>query len=84
LGDRAPANEKARAEQMISETRSLVKSSSPDVGRLRQLTSDMQQIGYGLTSGASQQSTAGSKAGPNGGQGTNAEEDVVDAEFKAS
>ena len=84
LGDRAPANEKARAEQLISETRSLVKSNSPDAARLRQLTSDMQQIGYGLTSAASQQSAAGAKAGPNGGQGTSAEEDVVDAEFKAS
>ena len=84
LGDRAPANEKARAEQLISETRTLVKSNSPDAARLRQLTSDMQQIGYGLTSAASQQSAAGTKAGPNGGQGPSAEEDVVDAEFKAS
>ena len=84
LGERAPANEKARAEQLISETRSLVKSNSPDAARLRQLTSDMQQIGYGLTSAASQQSAAGAKSGPNGGQGTSAEEDVVDAEFKAS
>jgi molecular chaperone DnaK len=84
MGDGAPANEKARAEQLISETRSLVKSSSPDVARLRQLTSDMQQIGYGLTSAASQQSAAGAKTGPNGGPGTSSEEDVVDAEFKAS
>ena len=59
LGDRAPANEKARAEQLISETRTLVKSNTPDVARLRQLTSDMQQIGYGLSSAASQQSAAG-------------------------
>jgi molecular chaperone DnaK len=83
LGDRAPANEKARAEQLISETRSLVKSSTSDVARLRQLTSDMQQIGYGLASAASQQSTAGATAGPNEGPGAKSEEDVVDAEFKA-
>ena len=59
LGDKAPANEKARAEQLISETRTMVKSNNFDVARLRQLTSDMQQIGYGLTSAASQQSAAG-------------------------
>ena len=70
LGDRAPANEKARAEQLISETRSLVKGSTSDVARLRQLTSDMQQIGYGLASAASQQSAAGgATAGPNEGPG---------------
>ncbi len=83
LGDKAPANEKARAEQLISETRTLVKSNTSDVARLRQLTSDMQQIGYGLATAASQQSAAGATAGPNEGQGANPEEDVVDAEFKA-
>jgi molecular chaperone DnaK len=83
LGDKAPANEKARAEQLISETRTMVKSNTSDVARLRQLTSDMQQIGYGLTSAASQQSAAGATPGPSEGHGTNPEEDVVDAEFKA-
>jgi molecular chaperone DnaK len=53
LGDRAPTNEKARAEQLISETRSLVKSGSPDVARLKRLTSDLQQMAYGLTAAAS-------------------------------
>src|SRR4030081_1518732 len=53
LGDRVPANEKARAEQLISETRSLVKNNPSDISRLRQLTSDLQQIGYALTSAAS-------------------------------
>ena len=83
LGDRAPANEKARAEQLISETRSLVKGGTSNVARLRQLTSDMQQIGYGLASAATQQSAAGGTTNPNEGPGANAEEDVVDAEFKA-
>jgi molecular chaperone DnaK len=83
LGDKAPTNEKARAEQLISETRTMVKSNNSDVARLRQLTSDMQQIGYGLTSAASQQSAAGATPGPSEGHGTNPEEDVVDAEFKA-
>jgi molecular chaperone DnaK len=38
LGDRVPANEKARAEQLIADIRELVKSNSSDVAKLRQLT----------------------------------------------
>jgi molecular chaperone DnaK len=82
LGDRAPANEKARAEQMISEVRAAVKNQPPDTARLRQLTSDLQQIGYGLAAAAS-----GPQSGPSGdgqqprGQQPGAD-DVIDAEFK--
>jgi molecular chaperone DnaK len=83
LGSRAPANEKARAEQLISETRALVKNNPSDVARLRQLTSDMQQMGYGLTSSASQRAAAGAAGAQSGGNGADADEDVVDAEFKA-
>ena len=50
LGERVPANEKARAEQLIAEIRDAIKSPSPDLARLRQMTSDLQQIAYGLTS----------------------------------
>jgi hypothetical protein len=60
-----------------------VKGNTSDVARLKQLTSDMQQIGYGLSSAASQPSASEAKAGPDTGQAPNAEEDVVDAEFKA-
>src|SRR5215510_7520095 len=55
LGDRAPANEKARAEQLINEVRELVRTQSSDVSKLRQLTSDLQQILYGLASAATAQ-----------------------------
>jgi molecular chaperone DnaK len=93
LGDRAPANEKARAEQLISETRSIVKSNPPDTARLRQLSSDLQQMAYGLSAAASgptshgaQAAGAGSDArggGPNGGRKPHgSEDDVIDAEFK--
>src|SRR5215475_5284433 len=54
LGDRAPANERARAEQMINEARELVKTQSTDISRMRQLTSDLQQIVHGLAAAASQ------------------------------
>ena len=94
LGERAPVNEKARAEQMINEARNLLTSASPDLAKLRQLTSDLRQIGYGLASAASAQPTgAGTRQG-NGHQGNGQQgdgraggqpesaEDVIDAEFK--
>jgi len=77
LGERAPANERARAEQMVNEARDLVKAQSTDVNRLRQLTSDLQQILHGLAAGASQaQQTETQKAEPGG------PDDVIDADFK--
>ena len=93
LGDRAPANDKARAEQLISEIRQLVKDNSSDVARLRQLASDLQQLGYGLASAAYTQAAAGG-AGPQAGGtqtrggpapgGAGGGDEVIDAEFKES
>jgi molecular chaperone DnaK len=74
IGERAPANEKARAEQMITQVRELVRTQSTDVTRLRQLMSDLQQILYGLTAAASQaQQTETQKTGT---------DDVIDADFR--
>ncbi|HKQ91559.1 MAG TPA: molecular chaperone DnaK [Blastocatellia bacterium] len=83
LGDRAPANERARAEGMINEVRGMVKSQSSDISRLRQLTSDLQQLASGLTSAAQTRAAAGGAQGP-GGQKTQERgpDDVIDAEFK--
>jgi molecular chaperone DnaK len=83
LGDRAPANERARAEAMINEVREMVKSQSSDISRFRQLTSDLQQLASGLTSAAQTRAAAGGAQGP-GGQGTQERgpDDVIDAEFK--
>jgi molecular chaperone DnaK len=82
-GDRVPLNEKARAEELIGEIRELVKNNSTDISRLRQLTSDLQQVGYGL-------GTAGAQAGQGGSRDEQArdcdrpggDDDVIDAEFK--
>ena len=88
LGDRVPMNEKARAEQLISQIRELVKSNSTDVARLRQLTSDLQQVAYGLTSAASAQEGAGARTDGGGGRSegpppsAGGNDDVIDAEFK--
>jgi molecular chaperone DnaK len=87
LGDRAPANDRARAEQLISEIRQLVKDSSSDVARLRQLASDLQQLAHGLASAAYAQAAAGG-AGPQPGgprpEGAGGGDEVIDAEFKES
>ena len=81
LGDRVPLNEKARAEQLITQIRELVKNNSSDLARLHQLTGDLQQVAYGLSSSAASQQSSqsgrpGGKSGPQGG-----DDDVIDAEF---
>ncbi len=85
LGDRVPMNEKARAEQLIAEIRELVKSNSSDVAKLRQLTSDLQQVAYGLSSNAYSQATsagAGGQSGGSPGAQPGGDDDVIDADFK--
>src|SRR6476646_3190258 len=82
LGDRAPLNEKARAEQLITEIRELVKNNSSDVARLRQLAGDLQQVAYGLSSAYGQQSSPGGPGGTSGYQQGGGNDDVIDAEFK--
>jgi molecular chaperone DnaK len=88
LGERVPLNEKARAEQLISEIRELVKNNSGDVARLRQLANDLQQLAYGLASAAESQPPPGGQAGgrggpqPGGQQQPGGSDDVIDAEFK--
>jgi molecular chaperone DnaK len=84
LGDRVPLNEKARAEQLIEQIRELVKNNSSDVARLRQLTSDLQQVGYALASAASSQEAAPGRPEdrPGGPPPSGGGDDVIDAEFK--
>jgi len=79
LGDRAPMHERARAENMIQEIRQLVKDQSTDMARLRQLSSDLQQLAAGLVSSGYAQEMAGT-AGR--GQRGDAADEVIDAEFK--
>jgi len=79
LGDRAPTNEKARAEQMINQVRELVRTQSTDIAQLKQLTGDLQQILYGLTSAAASQNQ---QTGQPGQEEQRGPDDVVDADFK--
>jgi molecular chaperone DnaK len=89
LGDQAPTNEKARAEQMIQEVREMVKNESTELARLRQLTSDLQQLASGLAASGYAETASGAAGQGNGrgqgqgnGRGQTRDEDVIDAEFK--
>jgi len=84
MGDRVPAHERARAESLISDIRNAIKDESTTIDRLRQLTSDLQQVSHALASAAyGQASAAGAGAGTggraSGGDGGN--DDVIDAEY---
>jgi molecular chaperone DnaK len=88
LGDKVPANEKARCEQLINDIRQAIKDNA-DVSRLKGLASDLQQAAHSLSAAAYQQAAqhgqaAGGQAqgaaqGPAGGDKG---EDVIDAEFE--
>lgn len=82
LGDKVPAHEKARAEQLIGDIRQAVKEQAP-IDRIRQLSSDLQQVAHALAAQAYQQA---SSASAGGAETTTArkEDDVIDAEFKTS
>jgi molecular chaperone DnaK len=83
LGDKVPANEKARAEQLITQIRELVRSESTDVARLRASTSDLQQLSHALSAPAPKQGPASAAhAGAANGATTTGAEDVIDAEFQ--
>ena len=84
LGERVPMHERARAENMIQEIRQLVQNQSTDLPRLRQLSSDLQQLAAGLAATGYAQATAGSTNGEgrDGRQRGGATDDVIDAEFR--
>jgi molecular chaperone DnaK len=86
LGARVPANEKARAEQLISQIRQLVNNNSTEIARLRELAGDLQQLAYGLASAPYSQAAAGGARSQSGSGGASAEggDDVIDAEFRQS
>jgi len=82
LGDRVPEHERARAEGLISEVRSAIKDETTDIERLRQLTSDLQQVSHSLASAAySQESGAAAAAGVGGQTSGGDDDDVIDAEY---
>jgi molecular chaperone DnaK len=82
LGESVAPHDRGRAEMLLADARQAIEQEAP-ISRLQQLTSELQQVLYGLqpssTSGANGQ-------GPEGdGQAAQpADDDVVDAEFDRS
>jgi len=89
LGQAVPVHEKARAETLVADARQAIADQAP-AGRLRLLTSELQQVYHGLGASGSGSSGPGpGGAGPSGqgpsGQGSPGQspgdDDVIDAEF---
>ena len=85
MGDRVPPHERARAESLISDIRTAVKDESTPIDRLRQLTSDLQQVSHSLASAAYSEQASAAGAGAGGGRtsgsGGGSDDDVIDAEY---
>jgi molecular chaperone DnaK len=86
IGDRVPPHERARAESLINDIRGALKDESTPIDRLRQLTSDLQQVSHSLASAAygEQASSAAAGAGAGGGAtggGGGGDDDIIDAEY---
>jgi len=84
MGDRVPAHERARAESLIGDIRSAMNDESTSIARLRQLTSDLQQVSHSLASAAYGGQASAASAGGGGGTsrgGGGADDDVIDAEY---
>lgn len=83
LGDKIPIDEKARAEQLISKIRELIRDQSTDVALLCQLSDNLQQVGYGLFSAAYSQSTAaGAQSGGQIATQQGGDDEVMVADLK--
>ncbi len=94
LGEKAPAHEKARSEQLIEEARAAVMDESTSKERFQQLAGDLQQALQMISAAAYQQAGAqqgyagpepgGPEPGPAGGYRPGRPprgEDVIDAEY---
>ncbi len=79
LGDKAPADDRSRCEQIIQDIRQAIKENAP-TDRLKTLMNDLQQAAYSLSSQAYQQATDTGAPPPTAGKDKG--EDVIDAEYK--
>ncbi|RZN68551.1 MAG: molecular chaperone DnaK [Candidatus Methanolliviera hydrocarbonicum] len=78
FGSSIPVHEKARIDQLVTDLRQALKENA-DIGRIRTLSSDLQQASYSLSEAAyrREQTAGGSETPLEGG-----DDDVVDAEFE--
>jgi molecular chaperone DnaK len=80
LQDRLPVNEKARAEQLISDAREAIESQA-GLDRVRPLIADLQQVVHALPASASGAATGNGNGAGGADAGATDDEEVVDAEF---
>jgi molecular chaperone DnaK len=84
LGDSVPSHERSRAEMLAADARAAVKDGAP-MDRVRELTTELQQIFHSLGASASRPSGDGAGAGDSdGGSSSVDEDDVIDADFTVS
>ena len=76
LGGAVPVHEKARADTLVADARQAVKDSAP-LDRLRDLTTELQQVYHSL--GAANPTTSAPQDQPGAPRGD--DDDVIDAEF---
>ena len=90
VGDKVPADERAKVDTALAELKEAVKSGDTD--RIKRATETLQQASYKLgeemykrqTAGAAAGTGAGTGGGQPGGGGQGGGDDVIDAEFKPS
>ncbi|MDY6856048.1 MAG: molecular chaperone DnaK [Thermodesulfobacteriota bacterium] len=80
VGDRLPIHEKERVEQLISELRNALKEGT-DIGKIRTLTSDLQQASHSMASAAYQNSQTADQTYNNYEGYGNQDEEVIDADY---
>ncbi|MBO3746124.1 molecular chaperone DnaK [Streptosporangiaceae bacterium NEAU-GS5] len=83
LGDAVPVHEKARAEQLIQDARQAIKEEAP-TERLRELSSELQQVYHGLGAATSGEPGVPPQGGTESAPAGGSDEDVIDAEFTTS
>ena len=75
LGDSVPVHEKARADTLVADARQALKDNAP-LDRLRDLTTELQQVYHGLGATARTSAPQDRPSAPRGD-----DDDVIDAEF---
>jgi molecular chaperone DnaK len=83
LGDKVPVHERARAEDLIHQIRQAIKEEA-GIERIRQLTSDLQQLAHGIAAAAYSQATSAGAGASGSSSSSTSSDDVIDAEFKPS
>lgn len=81
LGEKVPAHEKARIEQLLADLKAAIKENA-SIERVRALKDELQQAAYAVSQSAYRQDSGTTGPDPAGGPGNRAGDDAIDAEFE--